>query len=219
MSAHSADKPEDRDPIAELLSILAENTPSEDALDDADDLADDALLSFETIAANLPVDAFDPLVLAAVDRVINDSESVGVPARQRLIAGAERGVRWHRRLAGPLPPLLQRERVDHQIAIATITDVSGLPESVVHEVERGDTSIDKLKPEQLADWIRAVRLATSPALAALRRSLRLHDGSVVFAASGNRSDAVQVAHQQFFDAVERALSEDGGSSGEQPVSR
>jgi hypothetical protein len=48
--------------------------------------------------AALPPDIFDPVVLAAVDRLMNDSESITIAARQRLADGADRGVRWRQRL-------------------------------------------------------------------------------------------------------------------------
>jgi hypothetical protein len=69
--------------------------------------------------------------------------------RQRLIAGAERGVRWHRRLTGPLPPLLQIGRLDLKIPIENIAASSNLTEKQVHQVERGDASVADLKPDQL----------------------------------------------------------------------
>jgi RNA polymerase sigma factor (sigma-70 family) len=53
---------------------------------------------FEAAFAALPPDVFDPVVLAAVDHLMNDSESITIAARQRLAAGADRGVRWRQRL-------------------------------------------------------------------------------------------------------------------------
>jgi RNA polymerase sigma-70 factor, ECF subfamily len=49
---------------------------------------------FEAAFAALPPGVFDPIVLATVDHLMHDSESISATARQRLVRGAERGVRW-----------------------------------------------------------------------------------------------------------------------------
>jgi len=195
---------DDRDPVAELLESLG-------AIDDDAGATEDGVAvgeeEFTGLAAALPVDAFDPSVLAAVDRVIDDSEPVDIQARRRLVAGAERGVRWRRRLVGPLPPLLQEQRQSADVALGTITQKAGLDEAAIHAVERGDTTVDKIEPSQLAAWIRAVRLTSSTALAALKQSLQLPDTRAIYAASATRTDAKLLAHKEFYEAVEQALTE------------
>ncbi len=205
MTTPATSRPGDRDPVTDLLDrIRSQNTP--DGASEVNELTTGAAEDFDALATKLPTDAFDPTVLAAVERLVNDSESVGVLTRRRLIAGAERGVRWHRRLAGPLPPLLQDHRRLHQVTIAAITEASELSEAVVHAVERGDTAIDELAPRQLAAWIRTVQLPSAAALDALKRSLRLPDASTVYAASGNRTETTELAHRQFYEEVVQVLT-------------
>lgn len=66
-------------------------------LDPADDPDQDGWI--ETAFVALPPDIYDPVVLAAVDHLMNDSESITIAARQRLADGADRGVRWRQRLS------------------------------------------------------------------------------------------------------------------------
>lgn len=63
---------------------------------------------FEAAFAALPAGVFDPVVLAAVDRLMHDSESISATARQRLVRGADRGVRW-RQTHGDHPGHLLRD--------------------------------------------------------------------------------------------------------------
>jgi len=205
MNTPAPNDPHKHDPVADLLDTVRVES-ADDALS-VDDLAAEAAAEFDALAALLPAEAFDPVVLAAVERVVDDSESVGIPTRKRLIAGAERGVRWHRRAAGALPPLLQEGRRVNELSAQSVAEATDLPEQLVHQVERGDVSVDQLQARQLATWIRKVNLNTRLALDALKRTLQLPDASTVYAASGNRGEPAAMAHKEFYDAVARELGE------------
>lgn len=62
---------------------------------------------FEAAFAALPASVFDPVVLAAVDQLMHDSESISTTARQRLVRGADRGVRWRQTHGDQLGHLLR----------------------------------------------------------------------------------------------------------------
>jgi hypothetical protein len=206
MTAPTANDPHGQDSVDNLLNAVHE-TDADDTTTPTEDLSERDAADFDSLAMALTDEAFDPVVLAAVDQVVDDSESVGVPARQRLIAGAERGVRWHRRAAGALPPLLQEGRRISQTTAAAIAEAAGLPEKAVHQVERGDVTVDELAPGQLAAWIRKVSLNSRLALDALKRTLQLPDASTVYASSGNRGETSDIAHKAFYDAVAKELGE------------
>ena len=97
------------DPAKDLIARAREAEPCAPALPgQAGDCAQDAW--FEAAFAALPSGVFDPVVLAAVDLLMRDSESVTATARQRLVDGAERGIRWRGRLGGQQLEHLLRDR-------------------------------------------------------------------------------------------------------------
>jgi hypothetical protein len=205
MTASKPTSSDDQDPVTALRKSLEEPNEGDDATAAVGTPTEE---EFAALASMLPLEAFDPTVLAAVDRVLDDSQSVDIPARRRLVGAAERGIRWRRRLVGPLPPMLQEQRESTGVALATIVEKAGLPQEAVYAVERGDTTVDKIDPSQLAAWIRSVNLASATALAALRQSLQLPDARAIYAASGSRSDVKELAHQAYYDAVAQALDLD-----------
>lgn len=109
-------------------------------------------------------DLFDPEVLAAVELMMNDSESVTVSARQRLVEGAGRGVRWRRRLGN----LLREHRRARHLTPGDIAARIGAAAPLIAEIETGAKPACSLTAEQVAAWIRYVGLEHGAALAALR---------------------------------------------------
>ncbi len=89
------------DSAEELIARAREAEPRARPLpEQSDDCDQDAW--FEAAFAALPPGVFNPVVLAAVDHLMHDSESITVAARQRLVGGADRGVRWRQRLGDQL---------------------------------------------------------------------------------------------------------------------
>lgn len=121
--------------------------------------------AFATLSAS---EMFDPAVLAAVELLMNDCESVTVKARQRLVEGADRGVRWRHRLDNHLGNLLSKHRCARQLAPSNIAARIGTTAPLIAEIETGAKSVQSLTPEQVAVWIRYVSLEPAVALAALR---------------------------------------------------
>jgi hypothetical protein len=123
----------------------------------------------EAAFATLPAsEMFDPAVLAAVELLMNDYESVTVKARQRLVDGAGRGVRWRHRLDNHLGNLLRKHRCDRRLAPSDIAARIGTTAPLIAEIETGARPVQSLTPEQVAAWIRHVGLKPAVALAALR---------------------------------------------------
>jgi hypothetical protein len=125
---------------------------------------------FEAAFAALPPSVFDPVVLAAVDHLMHDSESVSATARQRLVRGADRGVRWRQRLGDQLGHLLRDHRRTLGLSPSAVTSQIGVQAGLLAEIETGSKTIETLPVAQVAAWIRLVSLDPATALAALRRS-------------------------------------------------
>ena len=82
----------------------------------------------EAAFAALPASSFfDPVVLEAVDLLMQDSESVTVQARQRLVSGADRGVRWRHRLGSHIGNLLRDRRCALELSRTRLPPRSGPP--------------------------------------------------------------------------------------------
>lgn len=136
----------------------------------------------EVAFAALPPDVFDPVVLTAVDRLMNDSESVTVAARRRLVGGADRGARWRQRLGGQLENVLCDCRQALGLSPREIASQIGVGVSLISEIETGSKTIDTLTADQVAAWIRLMDIDANTALGALQRSR--HAGEV-WPASGD----------------------------------
>lgn len=137
-------------------------------LDQAADRDQDAW--FEAAFAALPPDVFDPVVLAAVDHLMHDSESVSTTARHRLVRGADRGVRWRQGHRDQLGHLLRDRRRTLGLPPSAIVSQIGVRADLLAEIETGSKTIETLPAAQVAAWIRLVSLDPATALAALRRS-------------------------------------------------
>jgi hypothetical protein len=125
----------------------------------------------EVAFAALPASScFDPAVLEAVDLLMQDSESVTVQARQRLVGGADRGVRWRRRLGGHLGNLLRDRRCALELSPGEVAARIGSGAALIAEIEAGAKPIESLPANLVAAWIRFVRLAPDVALAALQHA-------------------------------------------------
>ncbi|HET9970335.1 MAG TPA: helix-turn-helix transcriptional regulator [Streptosporangiaceae bacterium] len=157
------------DPAEDLIARAREAEPDAPALPgQAGDCAQDAWL--EAAFAALPPGVFDPVVLAAVDRLMQDSESVTATARQRLVGGAERGIRWRNRLGGQLEHLLRDRRRTLGLSPRAIAARIGVAAGLIAEIETGAKTIETLPADQVAAWIRLVGLDPGAALTALQRS-------------------------------------------------
>ena|ERR1022692_2349797 len=119
----------------------------------------------------LPASAlFDPAVLEAVDLIMQDSESVTAQARQRLVDGAARGVRWRRRLDNHLGNLLRDRRCALQLSPDGVAAHIESPAALIAEIEAGARPIQSMTADKVAKWIRHVSLAPDVALAALQHA-------------------------------------------------
>jgi hypothetical protein len=157
------------DPAKDLIARAREAEPCAPALpEQADDCAQDAW--FDAAFAALPSGVFDPVVLAAVDLLMYDSESVTATARQRLVGGAERGIRWRNRLGGQLEHLLRDRRRALGLSPRDTAARIGVAAGLIAEIETGTKTIETLPADQVAAWIRLVGLDPGAALTALQRS-------------------------------------------------
>ncbi len=157
------------DPAEDLIARAREAGPYAPALPGkADDCAQDAWL--EAAFAALPPGVFDPVVLTAVDLLMHDSESVTATARQRLVGGAERGIRWRNRLGGQLEHLLRDRRRALGLSPCAIAARIGVAAGLIAEIETSTKTIETLPADQVAAWIRLVGLDPGAALTALQRS-------------------------------------------------
>jgi hypothetical protein len=148
----------------------------------------------EAAFATLPAsEMFDPAVLAAVELLMNDCESVTVKARQRLVEGADRGVRWRHRLDNHLGNLLRKHRCARQLAPSDIATRIGTTAPLIAEIETGAKPVQSLTPEQVAAWIRHVNLEPTVALAALRGTHPSDNASASDAQPSNEGFTCDVA--------------------------
>ena len=158
------------DPAKDLIARAREAEPCAPALPgQAGDCAQDAW--FEAAFAALPSGVFDPVVLAAVDLLMRDSESVTATARQRLVDGAERGIRWRGRLGGQQLEHLLRDR-RHALGLSprAVAARIGVGAGLIAGIETGAKTIETLPADRVAAWIRLVGLDPGAALAAFQRS-------------------------------------------------
>jgi hypothetical protein len=133
----------------------------------------------EAAFAALPASSFfDSVVLEAVDLLMQDSESVSVQARQRLVSGADRGVRWRQRLGGHIGNLLRDRRYALEFSPGEVAPQIGAAASLIVEIETGARPVESLTADQVAAWIQLVGLAPAVALAALRHASKPDEASV-----------------------------------------
>ena len=112
-------------------------------------------------------DLFDPAVLAAVELMMNDCESVTVSARQRLVEGAGRAVRWRRRLDNRLGNLLREHRRARQL---TPGDIAASPTRDRRSADRRNRNRSQAGP--LADCGTGSRMDTVRQPGVRRRARR-----------------------------------------------
>ncbi|HVB41342.1 MAG TPA: hypothetical protein VNF47_01385 [Streptosporangiaceae bacterium] len=125
----------------------------------------------EAAFAALPASSFfDPAVLKAVDLLMQDSESVTVQARQRLVGGADRGVRWRHRLDSHIGNLLRDRRCTLELSPGEVAAKIGSAAALIAEIETGAKPIESLPADLVAAWIQLVSLAPAVALAALQNA-------------------------------------------------
>lgn len=166
MDNHNHYKP---GPAEDLITQVMSSEPLATALPDQPDTACDQDSWMDTAFAALPAsDFFDPVVLDAVDLLMQDSESVTAQARQRLVDGAARGVRWRRRLDSHLGKLLCDRRCAIRLSPGMVAAHLGVAASLIAEVEAGARPVHSVTADKVAAWIQHVKLAPDVALAALK---------------------------------------------------
>lgn len=133
----------------------------------------------EAAFATLPASSFfDPVVLEAVDLLMQDSESVTVQARQRLVSGADRGVRWRHRLSDHIGNLLRDRRCTLELSPGEVAAQIGSAAALIAEIETGARPVESLPANRVAAWIQLVSLAPAVALAALQHASVPDEASV-----------------------------------------
>ncbi len=185
---------------------LLADARAEDPRDPADepDLsgADDADLTSALGALSATMVA--PTVLAAADQLLAGGEAMTVAARQRLVDGAERAVRWRKNMAGSLWRALRAQRETTGLPLTELAVALDMPEASVRVLERGELPVQELEPSTLATWIRTVELGTGYALPALRRSLLPFRRDGVYAGTGG-SEVLTGDAARYFEAVSELL--------------
>jgi len=145
----------------DLIAQAMSSEPLATALPDQSCAACDQDAWMDAAFAALPAsDFFDPVVLEAVDRLMHDSESVTAQARQRLVDGAARGVRWRRRLDNHLGKLLRDRRCALRLSPGMVAAHIGIAATLIAEVEAGARPVHSMTADN-------VKLAPDIALAAL----------------------------------------------------
>ena len=156
------------------------------------------------LLSGLTASMFSPTVRAAADELLRGGEAMSVAARQRLVDGAERAVRWRKNMGGSLWRALRAQREAAGLDLAQLAAELGMAEASVRVLERGELPVQELEPKVLATWVRSVELDPAYALPALRRSLLPFRRGGVYAGTGD-SEALTGEAAGYYRAVSDLL--------------
>lgn len=161
------------DPADRLVEQLREEMLQQSDGDVEADLEDDDITFYGGLLAELPEDAFDRDALAAADRLLEQGEGIAPHHRERLVAAADRGIRYRRRTELPLQSLLEITRAERKSDAATTASSLGVSTEDFLTIESGSTPLLDVETARVAKWIQVLEVDQEIALGAVERSLRL----------------------------------------------
>lgn len=156
-----------------LVEQLREEMLQQSDGDTEADLEDDDITFYGELLAELPEEAFDGDVLAAADRLLEQGEGIAPHHRERLVAAADRGIRYRRRTELPLQSLLEIARAEREADAAATASSIGVSTEEFLTIESGSTPLLDVEAARVAKWIQALEADQEIALEAVERSLRL----------------------------------------------
>lgn len=157
-----------------------------------------------TALGQLDETAFSPAALAAADVLLEQSGQMSVQARQRMVEGAERGLRWRKNMTGSLWRALRTQRQRQGLDHAHVATKLSMSAAALRHLENGSTPVQEVDPEVIVTWIRTVQLDPELALPALHRSLLPQRSEGVYAGEPS-TDGLSDSAQSYFDAVRQLL--------------
>lgn len=164
---------EEPDRVDRLLEQLRDEMVQQSDGDIEADLEDDDISFYGGLLAELPEEALDRDALAAADRLLEQGEGIAPHHRERLVAAADRGIRYRRRTELPLQSLLEITRADRKSDAATMASSIGVSTDEFLTIESGSTPLLDVEAARVAKWIQALEVDQEIALGAVERSLRL----------------------------------------------
>lgn len=156
-----------------LVEQLREEMLQQSDGDTEADLEDDDITFYGGLLAELPEEAFDGDALAAADRLLEQGEGIAPNHRERLVAAADRGIRYRRRTELPLQSLLEVTRAEREADAATTASSIGVSTEEFLSIESGSSPLLDVEAVRVAKWIQALEVDQEIALGAIERSLRL----------------------------------------------
>lgn len=167
------DDRQEPDRVDRLVEQLREEMLQQSDGDTEADVEEDDITFYGGLLAELPEEAFDGGVLAAADRLLEQGEGIAPHHRERLVAAADRGIRYRRRTELPLQSLLEITRAERQSDAATTANSVGVSTEEFLTIESGSTPLLDVQAARVAKWIQALQVDQEIALQAVERSLRL----------------------------------------------
>lgn len=164
---------EEPDRVDRLFEQLRDEMVQQSDGDIDADLEDDDITFYGGLLAELPEEAFDHDALAAADRLLEQGEGIAPHHRERLVAAADRGIRYRRRTDLPLQSLLEVTRAERKRDAATTASSIGVSTEEFLAIESGSTPLLDVEAARVAKWIQALEGDQEIALGAVDRSLRL----------------------------------------------
>lgn len=191
-----------------LIEQLREEILHESDGDVKAELEDDDIAFYSGLLAEVPEEPFNRDVLAAADRLLEQGEGIAPPHRERLIAAADRGMRYRRRTELPLQSLLEIIRAEQERDAATTASAIGVSTEEFLSIESGSTPLIDVKTTRVAKWILSLRVDQEIALGAVERSLGLA-GSGRYFGRRAKTDLTSDVIANYVAAVRAALEADG----------
>jgi hypothetical protein len=161
------------DRVDRLVEQLREEMLDQSDGDVEADLEDHDVTFYGGLLAELPEKAFDDDALAAADRLLEHGEGIAPHHRERLVAAADRGIRYRRRTELPLQSLLEITRAERRSDAAATASSIGVSTEEFLTMESGSTPLLDVDAARVAKWIRELEVDQETALGAVERSLRL----------------------------------------------
>lgn len=205
---HDEEERDELDHADQLIEQLRDEMLQLSDGDTEADIDDDDIAFYGGIVAEVPEDAFDSTALDASDRLLEQGEGIAPDHRERLVAAADRGIRYRRRTALPLQSLLEISRAERATDVETTARSIGMTTEEFLAIESGATPLIDVTPVRVAQWIRVLDVDQVVALGAVERSLQLAGSGRSFGRRA-RTEITPDAIAKYVTEVRAALDEAG----------
>lgn len=150
-----------------------------------------------------------PEVRVALDELLAKGEGLSLSARERMLEGARRGLKYRRDSSLKLQTLLTSLRYEHSLSPKEVGQSLDLDAHAFAAVERGEVGLRELGPKKIVRWIKLLGLETDAAIRALERSLEPPRRATSFARTGQRlGSGLAKEDEELFREVESLLKEE-----------